>query len=537
MQTETQTQPHAHVLVVDDERDVVSYCERALARSGYTVSSAYDPYEALRLLESTRVDLLITDLRMPGMSGLELLTAARAHQPDLDAVVITGYADTIEVALRALRSGARDLVAKPFTIPELSQAVSHALEQTRLAREHSRLATLMPLLDLSLRGVTAHNMALLLEEGLTIICEALGADMACFYRWDADGEELVFGHQHGQGQAPIPEPAKLAELVLAADGASILPDGASAVGSAMALSPARAPGALVGAVLAQRSQTPVAFSESDLEILTIMSNQIAAIYENCRLVHELETWNQRLERRVQEATQEVQQAQERALRTERLAAIGQLGSSIAHELRNPLGVISNSVYYLRSRLGNDDPKIARHLEIIESEVAVSNDIITDLMSFARVRQLDTRPVDPAALLRAALERITIPPSVTVELHAAPTEPQVYADSDRLLEVLLNLISNAIQAMPDGGHLSLEIGADDGHVLFHVADTGIGIPPDQTETIFEPLVTTKPRGIGLGLSIVRMLVEAHQGSIHVDSTPGQGSRFTVRIPRVIEEAPQ
>jgi len=535
MATQTKQQPSTRILVVDDEHDVVTFCRRVLERSGYVVLTATEPERALELLRETDVDLLITDLKMPSMSGVELIEMARQHKPDLISVVITGYADTIEIAVHALRVGARDFLAKPFTIQELCQAVDHALREARPVREHSRLATLMPLLDLSRRGIAAHDMKALLVEGLAIACRALQGSAARFYRWHADREQLEMEHHHGHTDLSLPDAASLATLLRSSNQAFVLPDDGlemkpSSPDHALAVAPALAPVGLVGAILVARCGGLPPFGQSDLEILTIMANQIAALYENARLVRELASWNQRLEKRVQEATKELAQSQERMLRSERLAAIGQLGASIAHELRNPWSVISNSVYYLKSRVGEEDPKARRHLEIIEDEVNISNEIITDLMSFARVRQLETHPEDPTRLVHQALARTSIPPNVSVDVEASTNGARVLADGDRLQQVLINLVNNAVQAMPEGGHLTLTTRAENGHIAFEVADTGVGIPEDQIEAIFEPLYTTRTKGVGMGLAIVQMLVEAHQGTIEVRSTPGRGSQFTVRVPR-------
>lgn len=541
MPTQTMQTTGARILVVDDEHEVVAFCRRVLTHSGHNVLTSSEPERALELLRETDVDLLVTDLKMPSMSGLELIKAARHHRPDLISVVITGYADTIETAVCALRVGARDFLAKPFTIQELRQAVDHALREARLVREHGRLATLMPLLDLSRWGVAAHDLEALLAEGLAITCRALQGSAARFYRWHADREQLEPAHHHGRQDLSLPDAASLATLVRSSSQAFTLPGNGPETSSLSsdhvhAVAPALAPVGLIGAILVVRCGDLPPFGQSDLEVLTIMANQIAALYENARLVSELESWNQRLEKRVQEATEELTQAQERMIRTERLAAIGQLGASIAHELRNPLGVINNSVYYLRARIGKDDPKARRYLDIIENEVAISNEIITDLMSFARVRQLETRPEDPTQLVHQALARTSIPPNISVDVEASTNGARVLADGDRLQQVLINLINNAVQAMPEGGRLTVTTRTENGHVTFEMEDTGVGIPEEQIEAIFEPLYTTKARGIGMGLAIVRMLVEAHQGSIEVQSTPGRGSRFTVRIPRAAQGEP-
>jgi signal transduction histidine kinase len=209
--------------------------------------------------------------------------------------------------------------------------------------------------------------------------------------------------------------------------------------------------------------------------------------------------------------------------------VGKLGAGVAHELRNPLGVINNSTYYLKTRLKDADAKVDKHLSIIEREVDAANRIITDLMNFVRVTDLSMVPEDVNSLVERALERIPVPEDVRVNRQYGVDLPPVPMDSGKIEQVMLNLITNALQAMPDGGDLYLNTALQNGHVEIHVADSGAGIPADSQERIFEPLYTTKAKGIGLGLSLVKLLIEAHQGEIAVTSRVGEGARFVVRIP--------
>jgi signal transduction histidine kinase len=278
-----------------------------------------------------------------------------------------------------------------------------------------------------------------------------------------------------------------------------------------------------------RAKGSPSFEESSVELLSILSNQGAAFLENARLVRELEDWNQELEERVDERTEELRKAQDRLVRAERLAAIGELGASVAHELRNPLGVISNSMYYLKTRLGDQDGKVVKHLDIIGREVKTANRIITDLMNFVRSKNLKVDSVDPGALLRHSLERARIPEDVDVHMDVNGDLPTIEADGDKAGQVFLNLLDNAVEAMPQGGDLYIDAEAGKDGVVFTFEDTGVGIPPENAEKVFEPLFTTKTKGIGLGLSIVKLLVEAHGGDVCVQSEEGQGAHFTVRLP--------
>jgi PAS domain S-box-containing protein len=229
-------------------------------------------------------------------------------------------------------------------------------------------------------------------------------------------------------------------------------------------------------------------------------------------------------RRVQDA---LAAAQDELVRKERLAVLGQLAGGVSHELRNPLGVIKNSVYYLRMVLPADD-RVRKHLQILEREITTATRIVTDLLDFARVTPAVRVPVDVNELARDAVERNPFPGHVKVTLELCETPPPVLIDPDQIALVVGNLLRNAAQAMPDGGTLTVRTAAAGAGALVEVEDTGVGIPPERLDKIFEPLFTTKARGIGLGLPVARSLTEANGGRLLVQSEPGRGSRFTVRF---------
>lgn len=247
---------------------------------------------------------------------------------------------------------------------------------------------------------------------------------------------------------------------------------------------------------------------------------------------ELRRLNEELEHRVRRRTAELEQAHEQLLRSERLSAIGQLAGSLAHELRNPLGVISNALYYLRLVQPEAAPKVREYLDIIGGEVNQAQRVISELLDFVRLPRPRPQPVVLAGLVEEALRRERVPPQVVVR-NDIPSSAVAWADPHQLRQVLANLITNAFQAMPDGGTLVFAAQTVAAGTELLVSDTGCGIPGQDLERIFQPLFTTKSRGIGLGLSISRALVEANGGTLTVTSEVGKGSTFAVYLPR--EEA--
>jgi PAS domain S-box-containing protein len=243
----------------------------------------------------------------------------------------------------------------------------------------------------------------------------------------------------------------------------------------------------------------------------------------------LRDYNIRLALDVVERTRELQDAQEKLVRQEKLAVLGQLAGGVGHELRNPLAVINNAVYYLKLVQPDADEKISKYHSVIEHEVHNAEKIITDLLDFARARSVDREPVDLPALVQSVLERFPVPESIKTVLEIPADLPQLYVDSRQMEQVLGNLAVNACQAMAGGGALTISARLEKDLVAIAVKDTGTGITAENMKMLFEPLFTTKPRGIGLGLAVSRKLVEANGGRIEVQSEVGQGSTFTLYLP--------
>lgn len=228
------------------------------------------------------------------------------------------------------------------------------------------------------------------------------------------------------------------------------------------------------------------------------------------------------------AQKRLKEAQEKLLRSERLAVIGQLTASVGHELRSPLAVLHNCLYTLNLKLKDADEKVKKQLAIMRQELARSNKIITDLLDFSRKKKPSFAPTNLNQIIEEALSKVQIPERVQVVKRLADL-PTVVADGEQLQSVLINLFYNGIQAMPEGKTLTVSTDRVNGSVKVTVSDTGVGIPQENLEKIFEPLFTTKSRGIGLGLSVTKRFIENHGGTIIAESTLNEGSTFIVTLP--------
>jgi signal transduction histidine kinase len=224
----------------------------------------------------------------------------------------------------------------------------------------------------------------------------------------------------------------------------------------------------------------------------------------------------------------------RQQRVERLAAIGQVAGGVAHELRNPLNVVKTSVYYLVNARNPNPAKTAEHLQRIERHVTVADGVITALSNFARMPLPNLHPFPVGQCLREALEINPLPESVAVAVDCPAALPPALGDADQLRIVFGNLIRNAREAMPQGGRLTLSARRAGDGIEVAIADTGVGIPPEALGRVMEPLYSTKARGLGLGLSIARSILDKNNGRLAVASEPGRGTTFTVWLAAAQQE---
>ena len=221
--------------------------------------------------------------------------------------------------------------------------------------------------------------------------------------------------------------------------------------------------------------------------------------------------------------------QEKMQRAERLITLGQVAGGVAHELRNPLNVIRTSAFYLLNAKRATDEKRTEHLERIERNIDLAESVISALASFARLPVPALHPTRVEEVVLEVLHSEPAPDLVAVRIEKPPDLPSALADRDQLRIVLANLIRNAIDAMPTGGDLLIRLESNDSKFVVSVIDTGSGIAPEHLARVMEPLYSTKTRGLGLGLSIAKAILEKCRGVIEVCSTVGAGSTFKVTLP--------
>jgi signal transduction histidine kinase len=232
---------------------------------------------------------------------------------------------------------------------------------------------------------------------------------------------------------------------------------------------------------------------------------------------------------VHERTVELELAQDELLRQERLAVLGRLAGGLAHQIRNPLASIANAAFVLRRLMrGAEATDVERAISIILEETIHANKIITDLLDYARIRPPHQIAVSLDELTRTILEARGVPSSVEVVLKLVEL-PAVSADIDQLRSALSNLIDNAIEAIGSGGILTITGETTGSAVVLRVIDTGPGITEEVQRRLFEPLMTTKPLGLGLGLTTALSLIENQAGKLRCAYTSERGTCFEVELP--------
>jgi signal transduction histidine kinase len=383
----------------------------------------------------------------------------------------------------------------------------------------------------------------LCQRALLTVCKNSGADAGVLHRFEEESGEFVMVGEALGYQGPlvdryrrfsIPAESPLKHVAVST-AVSEMPEGAGPVGAAgfafAAIVPLVVEDRSVGILSLFRRQ-PVAFGEADLRNAEILGLQVASLLERQRLVLE----SQRLYADLKRSYDELARAQQEVVRHERLAALGELAAVMAHEVRNPLGVIFNSLTTLK-RIIKPSGDAEMLLNMVGEEADRLNRIVADLLDFARPYELVKKliAVEPfiEAAVDAAIQTFPASASVVVERQFERDLPRVPIDAHLLRQALINLVVNAAQAMPRGGAVTVRVRIEPREkipwLVIEVCDEGLGLTHRATEKLFQPFFTTKATGTGLGLAVVKRIVESHGGEVSAKPNAERGTTFTVKIP--------
>lgn len=389
------------------------------------------------------------------------------------------------------------------------------------------------------------DVARLCERGLEAVCRSTRSTAGCLHRYDAEKNEFVMvGNAWGYAGALIAQfqrfvPRERSPVWGASQSLAV-----ANIGPARALVRAEGFNHLAVVPLGEGQHRSVLwlaraldepYSEKELRTAEILGTQMASLLERVRLFDEA----QRLYRDLKKSYDELARTQAELVRHERLAALGELAAVMAHEVRNPLGVIFNSLTTLR-RLLKPTGDAEMLLDIVGEEADRLNRIVGDLLDFVRPYELVKKPVAVEPVIASAVD------SASKSLHGnvrvvtdLPELPPFPVDAHLLKQVVVNLVVNAVQAMPKGGTIEVRASMAKGEggptLVIEVRDEGIGLTPRAAEKMFQPFFTTKATGTGLGLAVVKRIVDAHQGEVSAAPNADKGTTFTIRLPSILDRS--
>ncbi len=489
----------ASVLIVDDDEHVRRALKRVLKRARCRLHEAPDADGALAFLTVEPVHVVVSDYRMPGMSGVEFLRVVKERWPRVQRVLLTGQADTAAIEEAVNQSEIFRFIWKPWDDAHLLLTIQSAIDQYRLVEENGRLSELITQrnaeLELSNRDLEAK-----VEQRSQALLRAADEWRTCF---DAIADPLAILRHEGEVVRANAAFARHAQVALR---------------SLKGLRPtAGAYGALPGAEVPGTGEVPAAqeIRHGDRSWL-VRSFPLA---EGGAVV----VWKDVTEER--EVTR-------RLLQAEKMAAVGQLAGGVAHEINNPLGgILAFAQLMLQDERSEGDRE---SLRLIEDAAVRAKRIVDSLLRFSRRPREDERGVvDLARLAEDALFLVQSQrKSGQVEIVRELEPALAIGNGNQIQQIIVNLLVNALQAVGAEGRITIASGpGQPGCVQLVVSDDGPGIPPAIAGRVFEPFFTTKPegQGTGLGLSICYRIAEEHGGSIHHEPAPGRGASFVLDLP--------
>lgn len=556
------------VLIADDNIDIQEMLGEFFADEGFEVVHAYDGEEAIRKTAEVCPSLVLLDMRMPREDGLQVLR--RIRETDLETAIVlhTAFGND-SLALEALGAGADDYLKKPVQLDHLLERVHavltakeghnelrHRAEQrlreseeryrTTAADLAARVATIevtqevarSVLSNLELYGVadtvvTQLRRLLPYERAAMVLLEADGTqghvlasfDSAAAEPWPKPREDVAL--QDGLLRAVVSDRKllRVTDLSRTADLGRFDRELVSAGIQSLMILPVVARERVAG-VMYLGAREPGVFTERHEAVAQELIAPVGIAMQNALLYRELHESYANLER-----------AQEELLRQERLAALGQIAAVMAHELRNPLAVIFNSLGPMR-QIMKPEGDAAMLLTIVEEESDRLNRIVGSLLDYARPTTLQMTEGNLTALLfdvvRDARTDSAYDPSIEVLTDYSHGAGPLAFDEHLLRQALINLLQNAFQAVRKEGRVwlrtaDLDVGGKP-YVRISITDTGGGIRTEIRDRIFDPFFTTRATGTGLGLPIVKRVVEDHRGQLQLDTRPGEGTTFAVLLPR-------
>jgi signal transduction histidine kinase/CheY-like chemotaxis protein len=527
----------ASVLIVDDDRSIVRLCQRLLERAAFKVFASTDPMEAIKILEARKIDMLLSDIRMPVMDGFELIERAKSLQPDIAVLVMTGFG-SVDTAIQALYKGVDGLILKPFeNTADLVRAAQRVLDGTRQKQDAARAQALRPLFDLTetLLAETSQETldTLVIQDMLELFQSQHAGVFAVNPQAGVDEARLLMSHGlpaegKSEGWSYLSQYLlnhhEVVQMSASGPGDIELQGALRDLGwGAVMAVPTRRNNASFLFVTA-RGLEGGAFTASDLELFTILARQTVVAMDNARLYTDLREYIHRIE-----------ESQLALVQAEKMAAVGRLMASLAHEINNPLQAVRNCLH-LANRVDVDEKQRAMYLAMTDNELDRLVNTVRHMLDFYRPGMQEKEAVSLCgafervlALLQSQFES----QNIKVNLQVDADFPPILGVRDQVQQVFFNLLLNAMDAMEgkEKKQIWIEAGQREQELFVTIEDSGPGVKAEMQARLFEPFVSTKKNGTGLGLSVSYGVVEAHGGRLAlVPSRHEQGACFEICFPK-------
>jgi two-component system NtrC family sensor kinase len=495
-------------LIVDDDEHVRRALRRVLRRARCHIVDAPDAAAGLLVLEREAVHVVVSDYRMPGMSGVEFLRVVKDRWPRIQRVLLTGQADSTAIEEAVNRSEIFRFIWKPWDDTHLIITIQSAIDQFWIVEQNARLEVLLSLRNEELERLNRDLDGKLVQRSAALVraaqewrasFDAIGDPMAIVR---GGGCEVIRANSAFARAAGVPV-AHLAGLRCSEHTFGQLP------------CPTRCAMPANGA--AER--------ETSLGDRTWMVRSFPFEEGGSQVLVFKDVTDER-------------EVSRRLFHAEKMSAVGQLAGGVAHEINNPLGGIL-AFAQLMSRDANRTPEDMENLRLIGDAAVRAKRIVESLLHFSRRPSEEKGPVELAKLADDALFLLQSQLKVgRVEVVREYQPAVAIANANQVQQIVLNLVVNAVQALAGEGRIVVSTGAAGaGHVKLQVADNGPGMPPEVARRVFEPFFTTKPegQGTGLGLSICYQIAEEHGGSIRLETAPERGASFVLELPAALPPA--
>lgn len=475
------------ILVADDSPLIQELFYDVFVNRGYQVIQAYNGSEALEAFRTAAPDVVLLDVMMPLIDGIKVLREIKSISPATLVVMMTAHGSE-ETAVEAMKLGADDYLIKPLSNKKVVETVEALLERNKIRVENIKLRE-------KIHKTEAYLAHLIDNVNEAIISTDFEGKIRSFNRaaeelWHIGNDEAIgkpfstlFKNNHSAGYV-----GKVLDLTT---------------------SEGKYNGEFIF-VRKDSSEFPGYLSTSVVTSNHGKKEGIVAV--------------------VRDLTNE-KRLREQLIESAKLASLGKVVKGIAHEVRNPLISMGGFARRLRKELSGNSER-EKYLDVIIDEVNRLENMVKDIeeyVNFTKLHKPDFQSVNVREIIEETLAGFDFA-KAKIETHVEQvTLPNLYADREYLKMLFFNLFENAADAMPDGGKLNIKFRSDDRYLYTEIEDTGRGIPKERLEDIYNPFYTTKMSGAGIGLSKVYLIVDAHQGSVSVESEEGRGTTFQIRLP--------